>query len=254
MDTPQMAQHYFETSGTARQMMARGQEMVFPQDNLATQGNPFKEGFALQKMYELELSFPASCMATLKRHCEYFWIFCEGVPNSGMFAMSNILVSIRDNSGSVRIRSSEEIERLVATRPSRTDIISFADRFATLFDDAPQDAIVKEVPESQLTLKVIERKGDECLVSWQLTSNKDDTLYGYWVRCDVSAGGIVIHEEKVADKVDASLPTTIQLERPCDEGQVLISEIPAMGCRLTAYAISPDGQTWYKTELKIPPP
>ena len=76
-------------------------------------------------------------------------------------------------------------------------------------------------------------------------------MYGYWIRCDVSAGNIVIHEEMPEGHQGNEL--TIRLERPCDEGKVLISDIPDKGCILTVYAISPDGKTWYKRAITVPP-
>ena len=65
----------------------------------------------------------------------------------------------------------------------------------------------------------------------------------------MSAGGIVIQEKIEEGNNDLIIP----LERPCDEGEVLVSDIPASGSVLTAYAISPDGKTWYKKTVNIPP-
>ena len=245
MNTPQSAQYHLFVLLKTPMPFTRPSELVMPQENRIT--TDFGTISNMWKTSEVDARFSEAIVTGLKKHCEYFWIFCDAVPNSGTFAIKNILVNVRGESDS--IMNDEERKRWeTVAKSSQNDIITLANYFASLFDDAPV-GVVKEAPESQLTLRILERKDNECLASWQLTSNKEDALYGYWVRCDVSAGGIVIHEEKYEGKDD----TIIRLERPSDEGKVLLSDIPAAGCILTVYGISPDGKTWYKKELEIPP-
>lgn len=249
INTPKSAEEHLQECLDDYTSSARVGIFIMPQKNLAT--TDYRNTVDTWNVFQADQFFLETDTSYLKKYCEYFFTFSDHVPNNGVFSMRNLLVDINDMSRP----TPKEIKQndFIKTKPDRKDIIELANCFSSLFDDPPQKVNVKDVPESQLILKVVKQNDGDCHLAWKLTSNNNDELYGYWLRCEVSDGNIAISEEDTVKFKRGLSITPITLERPCDDGMVLISDIPKDGTTLTAYAISPDGKTWYKKTLTIPP-
>jgi hypothetical protein len=250
MNTIESAFEHFIDTCLSFGMRSRPGFLAFPNEKFFT--DAIQQSKISTEIKNLKLKFSDNTLEQLARNSDYFFAHNDWVPNLALLYKNNICVLIQDVSSVVGIVDREHINN---TRPNLREMLALADFTGHLFEKNPdKNVTVKDAPAEQLSLSVIKnsiRESGKCKVSWKLTSDVKLPLYGSWVRCDVDKGTLEI-DEPITGTVKKSIEeNTIKLNRPDDEGKIIISNIPSTGCTLTAYAITPDGKTWYKHQIKM---
>jgi hypothetical protein len=243
--------HFIDTCLTF-EIRNRPNFLAFPSDKFFTDAiHQYKINTEIKN---LQMKFSDNTLKQLARNSDYFFAHNDWVPNLALLYKNNMCVLIQDISPVTDIVNREHFNN---TRPNLSEILMLANFLGQIFEKNPdQNVTLKDAPLEQLSLSIIEnniRESGKCTLSWKLTSDAKLPLYGTWVRCDVDNGMLEIIEQ-MPDVIKKSIDeNTTKLNRPDDEGKIIISKIPPTGCTLTAYAITANGKTWYRRQIKIDP-
>jgi hypothetical protein len=252
MNTTESAFEHFLDTCRIFGMRNRPSFLAFPNEKFFTDAIQQYETNVETK--NLKIKFSDDTLKQLAKNSDYFFAHNDWIPNLALLYKNNICVLVQDISSTANINSREHLNN---TRPNLREILTLADFTGRFFEEIPdKNVTLKDAPIEQLSLSIVEnniRESGKCVVSWRLTSDGKLPLYGAWVRCDVDKGTLEINEP-VPDIIKRTIEeNTTKLNRPDDEGKIIISNIPSTGCILTAYAITTDGKTWYKRQIKIDP-
>jgi hypothetical protein len=256
MSTPDSAFIHFTKTCEKFATSSRMSLLALPLDNVFMNLSwNFMEGKV--DLLPIEKLFPKKVIANLESSCEYFFSYHEWFANSSFIYKNNICIYIKDIMPLPQPVSNHNID----TRPSLKDMIVLADNLMLIFrkEGEVKNITIKTAPLEQLSISVADNlfidsdnQSGQSVVSWKLTSDPKHELYGAWVRCDVDAGTLAIKESKL-DRSKLDVNNKIEIKRPLDNGEILISKIQQTGCNVTFYAITADGKTWYKRQIKIDP-